>query len=69
MTVDPSFIRCDCGDSVWVIDRATAEFTCRNPKCKNYGKVFRPKSLRPTIERVKGADWKPAIDERYGHKI
>jgi len=69
MIVDPAFIRCDCGAAVLVLDRATGQFTCANRACGNFGKVFRPKSLRGAVVRVRGADWKPDVSESHGHKV
>jgi hypothetical protein len=41
MRIDPSFIQCECRAHVLVINDA-GNFTCTNPQCKNFEKVFKP---------------------------
>jgi hypothetical protein len=41
MRISPSVIQCDCGSPVLVLNEQ-GMFTCPNPKCPNYEKVFKP---------------------------
>jgi len=40
MRINPSFIQCDCGHAVLIIS-AEGHFTCPNPTCSNFEKVFK----------------------------
>jgi len=41
MQIRPTAIQCDCGSAVIVIDEQ-GHFTCPNPQCVNFEKVFKP---------------------------
>jgi len=39
MRINPSVIQCDCGSPVLVLNEGL--FTCSNPQCPNFEKVFK----------------------------
>jgi hypothetical protein len=45
MQIRPAALQCDCGSAVIVIDDR-GHFTCPNPKCENFEKVFRPVEMK-----------------------
>ena len=40
MRINPSVIQCDCGSPVLVLNEQSM-FTCSNPTCPNFEKVFK----------------------------
>ncbi len=40
MRINPSVIQCDCGSPVLVLNEQ-GMFTCSNPQCLNFEKVFK----------------------------
>ena len=40
MRINPSFIQCDCGHAVLVLN-TEGHFTCPNPTCPNFEKIFK----------------------------
>ena len=40
MRIDSSLVKCECGRPVFVMNDA-GHFTCTNPTCKNFEKVFK----------------------------
>ena len=45
MRINPSVIQCDCGSPVLVLNEQGL-FTCSNPQCVNFEKVFKPVEVK-----------------------
>ena len=45
MRISPSVIQCDCGSLVLVVNEL-GMFTCSNPQCVNFEKVFKPVEVK-----------------------
>jgi hypothetical protein len=48
MRLDPNVLQCDCGSHVLMVgDLRAGYFTCPNPVCANFEKVFKPVEIKP----------------------
>ena len=45
MRINPTVIQCDCGSPVLVLNERGL-FTCSNPTCPNFEKVFKPVEVK-----------------------